>query len=179
MPRKSRVRQREIAKAHYRREIVRAKNVAKEGLHRLVLVLDNMKASYNVAKIYRTAEAFSLREIHLINIPYFPPSPAMGCVRKVKSYVYDDFSNSYNQLIEQNYKLFMLDPSAELFLDEVDFPRDSALIIGHEEYGHSFDPGDFEKITPIRIRQYGQVQSLNASIAASIAAYQYLGQHRI
>lgn len=49
----------------------------------LVMVLDRLKAGFNVAKIFRSALAFGVREIHLIDIGPFNPAPAKGAFRKL------------------------------------------------------------------------------------------------
>ena len=49
--------------------------------------------------------------------------------------------------------------------------------MGHEELGPSFTADPYPDITPIRIPMYGQVESLNVSVAASIAMYEYVRQH--
>jgi tRNA G18 (ribose-2'-O)-methylase SpoU len=50
-------------------------------------------------------------------------------------------------------------------------------VIGHEEFGPSFTADRYPDITPIRIPIYGQVESLNVSVAASIVMYEYVRQH--
>ena len=58
-------------------------------------------------------------------------------------------------------------------------PRRSAFIFGHEEYGLSFDPADYPDIQPLTIPQFGQVQSLNVSNAASVVMWEFLRQHHL
>lgn len=51
------------------------------------------------------------------------------------------------------------------------------IIFGNEEFGLSFRGDDFHAIKSLKIPQYGRVQSLNVSIAASIVMYEYIKQH--
>ena len=61
----------------YNKEIKR--NVlARPGVHAFVVVLDRLKASFNVPKILRCAEVFGAGEVQLINIGVFDPAPAKG-----------------------------------------------------------------------------------------------------
>ncbi len=57
--------------------------LAQPGAHDFVVVLDHLKAGYNVPKIFRSAEAFGAREVQLIGIGPFDPSPAKGAFRQV------------------------------------------------------------------------------------------------
>ncbi|MDH4007534.1 MAG: hypothetical protein OEU35_05690, partial [Desulfuromonadales bacterium] len=57
----------------------RQRNIlARPGAHQFVLVLDQLKAGFNVGKIFRSAEAFGAGAVHLVNIGPFDPAPAKG-----------------------------------------------------------------------------------------------------
>ncbi len=111
---------------------------ARPGLHDFILVLDHLKAGYNVPKIFRSAEAFGATEIHLINIGPFDPTPAKGTFKSVPVRFYDEFDSSYQFLNDSGYRLFILDSAGEIALSEAEIPRKSAFIFGHEERGISF-----------------------------------------
>ena len=74
---------------------------------------------------------------------------------------------------------FIFTTEGEKCLHEVTFPKKSAFIFGHEEFGFSFSMKDYLKIQKIRIEQVGKVDSLNVSIAASIAMYEYARQNPV
>ncbi len=146
------------------------------GLFSFVLILDHLKAGFNVPKIIRTANAFGAHELHLVNIGLFDPGPAKGTLRQTRCLSFPTFKDSYDSLIERGYTLYFLDPEAEEVLGETQFPEKAAFILGHEEYGFSFKREDFPKVRGMKIKQYGQVQSLNVSIAASLACYEWVRQ---
>ena len=150
--------------------------LAKPGPHEMIIVLDNLKAGFNVPKIFRSAESFGAHEIHLINIPPFDPAPAKGGFRKVPAHFHDRFADCYRELDGRGYHFFTLEPGCTSRLDQAELPEKSAFVMGHEELGISFDTGDFE-IDCLTIRQFGDTQSLNVSIAASIVMYEYVRQH--
>ncbi|MGD8236874.1 MAG: TrmH family RNA methyltransferase [Chromatiales bacterium] len=150
--------------------------LAKPGPHEMIIVLDNLKAGFNVPKIFRSAESFGAHEIHLINIPPFDPAPAKGGFRKVPAHFHDRFADCYRELEGRGYHFFTLEPGCTSRLDQAELPEKSAFVMGHEELGISFDTGDFE-IDCLTIRQFGDTQSLNVSIAASIVMYEYVRQH--
>jgi len=159
----------------YRKE--RQKNVlAKPGPHEFVLVLDQLKAGFNVPKIFRSAEAFGAAGVHLVNIGPFDPSPAKGSFRKVPAVFHEDFAACNQLLSHQGYRFFQFRADAETSLHRVDFPARSAFVFGHEEFGFSFDQGSYADIEPLAIPQFGSVRCLNVSAAATIAMYEYVRQ---
>ena len=81
-------------------------------------------------------------------------------------------------MIDRNYTLFKMDPAEGEDLPEVAMPPQSAYIFGNEERGHRFNKADYPEIKSLKIPQFGRVESLNVSIAASIVMYGYTKQHR-
>jgi len=158
----------------------RQRNVlAKPGAHQFCLVLDHLKPFFNPPKIFRSAEAFGAAAVHLVRVGTFDPSPAKGSFRKVPAYFHDDFASCYEQLVAEGYTLYRLDPHAQKSLCHSPLPEKTAFILGHEEFGCSFDPAEYPAICSLSIPQYGSVQSLNVSIAASIVMYEYVRQQQI
>jgi len=160
----------------YEHEIILSKH-HEPGPFPFVVVLDHLKAGFNVPKIIRAAHAFGCREIHLVSIPLFDPSPAKGTFRQTKSRSFTEFQESYDALVAEGYTLYALDHRAELTLGQDSLAEKAAFVLGHEEFGHSFDREKFPAVKGLKIRQFGQVQSLNVSIAASLACYEWVRQH--
>lgn len=151
--------------------------LAKPGPHPFIVVLDHMKAGFNVAKIFRSAEVFGAREVHLVNIGPFDPSPGKGGFKKVPARFFDSFADCHAELIARDYRVFTLNAAAENSLLSVRLPEKSAFVLGHEEWGHSFDLEDYPDIQGVSIPQFGQIESLNVAVAASVAMYEYVRQH--
>ncbi len=151
--------------------------MAQPGPNTFACVLDNLKAGYNVPKIFRSAQAFGGAEVHLVNIGVFDPAPAKGAFRKVPARFHEAVGDAIHDLQNRGYTLYALTADAELSLTQTDLAEKSAFVIGHEENGLSFDPADFPGIRTLGIPLYGQMESLNASVAASIAMYEYTRQH--
>jgi tRNA G18 (ribose-2'-O)-methylase SpoU len=163
--------------AMHRYEKQRRQNLlARPGPHKMIIVLDHLKAGFNVPKIFRSAETFGAHEIHLIDIPPFDPAPAKGGFRKVPARFHDSFADCYAQLKERGYRFFTLEPGCENRLDRCELPEKAAFVMGHEELGISFDKHNYD-IDCLTIRQFGETESLNVSIAASIVMYEYVRQH--
>ncbi|MCU7882983.1 MAG: TrmH family RNA methyltransferase [Candidatus Thiodiazotropha sp. (ex Lucinoma annulata)] len=157
----------------------RQRNVlAKPGVHEFIIVLDQMKAGFNVAKIFRSAEAFGAHEIHLVNIGPFDPSPGKGAFKKVPARFFDSFDQSYRDLVNRGYQVVLLQGGCDRQLTTAELAKKSAFVLGHEEWGHSFNLDDYPEVSSVAIPQYGQVESLNVAVAASIVMYEYVRQHQ-
>jgi tRNA G18 (ribose-2'-O)-methylase SpoU len=150
--------------------------LALPGVHELVVVLDNLKPDFNVGKIFRSSDAFGVKEIHLVGIPFFSPATAMGSFRHVPAKFFESFKPCYDLLKSQGYEIYIFEPTGGSNLSQTQFPKKAALVMGHEEFGISFDKKDFPEIKTITVAQFGKVQSLNVSIAASVAMYEYVRQ---
>lgn len=156
----------------------RQRNVmARPGRHTFAFVLDNLKAGFNVPKIFRSVQAFSGAEIHLINIGVFDPAPAKGAFRKVPARFHDSFDQAYQALTESGYTLYALTADGNSDLARTKLAEKSAFIVGNEEFGLSFNPADYSDIQTLAIPLHGEMESLNASIAAAIVMYEYVRQH--
>ena len=150
--------------------------LAKPGPHPFIVVLDHMKAGFNVAKIFRSAEVFGAHEVHLINIGPFDPAPGKGGFKKVPARFFDDFAESYAELTSRGYQVFMLRADGESSLMTAKLPEKAAFVFGHEEWGHSFKPEEYPDIKGLSIPQFGEIESLNVAVAASVSMYEYVRQ---
>ncbi len=174
----SRQRHLERKQALKRYQQQRARNIlAQPGQHDFVMVLDHLKAGFNVPKIFRSAEAMGAHAVHLINIGPFDPAPAKGSFKKVPAFFHDSFEECYQKLSEQGYRFYTLEPKSSITIFNVSLPRKSAFIMGNEEFGIQFNRNDYPDIESISIPQFGNVESLNVSIAASIMMFEYVRQH--
>ncbi len=152
---------------------------ATAGVHDFVVILDHLKAGYNIGKIFRSAEAFGAKEVHLIGTSFFPLQTAKGAFKHVPAVFHQSFETCYEQLARQGYSFFILEPEAEVTLGESCFPSRSAFVFGHEGFGVMLDRAEHMSLHGIAIEQFGKVQSLNVSVAASVVMYEYVRQHRV
>jgi tRNA G18 (ribose-2'-O)-methylase SpoU len=168
--------QRMVARQRFRRQ-KNANLLAQPGVCDFVLILDGLKPAFNIGKIFRSADAFGAREVHLVGIDFFDPAPAMGSFKWVPARFHDHFETCYRELAKRRYTLFTLDPVNGIPLTKAILPKRSAFILGHEEFGVSADIAACPGLRSLTIPQVGKVQSLNVSIAASIVMWEYLRQH--
>ena len=151
----------------------RQRNVlATPGPQAFVLVLDHLKAGFNVAKIFRSAQAFGACEVHLINVEPFDPAPAKGAFRKVPARFHDSFQACFDELTGRGYQLYAMDGQCGQAAHEFALPQKSAFILGNEGLGLSFTPTEYPAVNCLAIPLIGNIESLNVSVAASIIMYE-------
>lgn len=161
----------QLAYKKFQKEL-RLNSLAKEGPSDLILVLDHIKSDFNIGKIYRSAYAFGIKEIVLVGIESFDPYPSKGCFKKIPTKFFDKTKDAISYLNQNLYEIFILDVNSEKLLRDISFPRKSAIVICHEEFGPD-DAFSSEFSTRVKIKQIGEVESLNVSNAISIAMYAY------
>ncbi len=61
--------------------------LAERGIHDCIMVLDGLNPSHNIGKIFRSAEVFGVREVHVINTPIFNTAPGKGAFKRVPHYL--------------------------------------------------------------------------------------------
>lgn len=154
-----------------------ANRLATPGQHNCIVVLDGLNPSHNIGKIFRSAEVFGVKEVHVINTPLFNTSPGKGAFKRVPARFYETFAESYETLSEQGYTVYALYPAEKHFLHSEPLAEKAAFVVGHEENGLSFRPEQFPAIIPLAIAQFGATESLNVAVAASICLYEYTKQH--
>lgn len=152
--------------------------LATPGKYPYIIVLDHLKPAFNIGKIIRSADAFGAHEVHLIGIDFFDPAPAMGSFKWVPARFHETFDTCHKELSERGYAMFIAEPSPGESLLSVKFPGKSAFIFGNEEFGISFDKADYDDTRYLNIPQFGKVESLNVSIAASVIMYEYVRQQQ-
>lgn len=164
-------------KARFIRARRRSRINASPGIHPCILILDGLKPDFNIGKIFRAADAFSVREIHLVNVEFFDPDSAKGSVRWVPFFQHETFDTCYREIVGRGYECITLEPGGDEILGDRPLPEKAAFVFGHEEFGLSFDRTLYPEMASVSIPQWGYVQSLNVSVAASIVLYEYVRQH--
>jgi len=146
---------------------------AKPGPLGLRLVLDHLKPSFNVGKIFRSADAMGVREVLLVGVPFFDPSSSVGSFRHVPARFFHSFGEAHAALKAEGVAIFNLEPETDQALPGAELPWDCALVLGNEGVGQSFKRSSFPDVGALRIPQWGRAQSLNVSIAATLGMYEY------
>lgn len=157
----------------FERQRLLNKVMAKPGPFPYVMILDHLKVDFNIGKIIRSAEAFGAHAVDVVGTSFFDPLPAKGCMKRVPWTMRKNFHESYDNWTSEGYTFYAFDSEAEHAIHEVNFPDKSAFILGHEGFGFTFKKELYPKIKFIKIPQFGLVESLNVSVAASIVMYEF------
>lgn len=149
---------------------------AKPGCHEFVLVLDHLKPNFNLGKIFRSAQVFGATEIHVVGTKYFDPKPAKGALKYVPVRFHAEVGPALEDLKSRGYTIFAMAADSRSFLGRAELPAKSAFIFGNEGLGIRFNPEAYG-IQTLAIPQFGVMESLNVSVAASITMFEYVRQH--
>ncbi len=148
----------------------------------LHFVLDNLRSAFNVGSVFRTADTLGATKIWLTG---YTPTPHQLQVEKaalgstfVMTWEQCSFSDCVKKLTDGNIQIVSLETTStarDITLD-FDFSKPTAFIIGNERFG--LDITQLELSDDVRkIPTYGIKNSLNASVAAAIAGFEWRKQY--
>ncbi|MBR0479786.1 TrmH family RNA methyltransferase [Candidatus Saccharibacteria bacterium] len=161
----------------------------------LILVLDNIRSSYNVGAILRTAEGFGVRKAVFSGytprvhdgrvLPHLREKldreihkTALGAEEMVGTYASDDIILDLKKLKEQGYLILGLEnniekPTFELGSEELRgrLTEKMVLILGEEVNGIDYSLHDMIDLF-VEIPMRGKKESFNVSVAAGVAMYE-------
>lgn len=144
----------------------------------MVLVLDNMRSSFNVGSLFRTAESFSIQEIHLCG---YTPTPdnsktarsSLGAEKWIKWNYWESTFECLEELKNRGFKIFGFETAQNAIdLKKVDLDFPAALLLGNERYGLS--PEVLKKVDQtIVIPMQGRKNSLNVAVCGAIGIHHF------
>ncbi len=145
----------------------------------IIVVLDNIRSSYNVGSIFRTADAAGVNKIYLCGITPCPPSPKISKVALgAEKYIdWEKVSLTWRlleKLKQSGYFIIALEQgsrSRNIFQVKSFRKNKIALVLGPEVKGLS---SKILKRTDLQweIPMQGKKESLNVAVAFGIAIYQ-------
>lgn len=147
-----------------------------------LLLLEDLRDPGNLGTIFRTAEAAGIEGIILSKecVDIYNPKvirSTMGSIFRLPYFYVENFTDILKSLKENKFTLFATHLSGKVFYDEVDYSGKSGIIIGNEAHGISKNV-EMEADVLIKIPMCGQVESLNAGIAASVIMYETFRQRK-
>jgi tRNA G18 (ribose-2'-O)-methylase SpoU len=166
-----------IAKFH--QEMIKSK-LAEFGPNELIPVLDNLKGEYNLPRIVRSANIFGCREVFVVGTKFFNPYPAVGAIRATRINLFETMGDALNELRSMKYDIFALLPpryGGKSVFEHKFNTKGVAFIVGHETKGLSFDIATEKDVKPVYIPQQGKIESLNVSVALSVALAEWNRQN--
>lgn len=148
----------------------------------LVIVLDNVRSIYNIGSVFRTADAFRISEIILCGITATPDNcnveihkTALGAEETVKWKYCSSTMDAVVALKSNGYKIVSLEQVHEsIKLDDFTAESDKkyCLVLGNEVHGVDQSVVDISDFS-LEIPQYGTKHSLNVSVSAGIAMWEF------
>lgn len=148
-------------------------------MREVVLVLPDIRSTFNVGSFFRTADAAGVKKIVLSGITATPPHPhlikvSLGAEKTVPWEYVQDTQKALKQLQDQGFQLVVVE-EADNSQDfrQATYAQKVALVFGAETTGV---PSEFIKQADlvVSIPMLGHKESLNVSIAGGIIIYQVL-----
>lgn len=147
-----------------------------------LIILEKLQDPGNLGTILRTAEGAGISGIVMSRDTVDPFSPkvirsTMGSMYRVPFFIADDICDTINVIKKTGVKVFAAHLKGEKYYDELDFRGASAFLIGNEGNGLSDEVASLAD-TYLKIPMEGQLESLNAAMAAGILMYETSRQRR-
>ena len=154
--------------------------LAKPGPNDFVVILDHLKPTFNVGKIFRSAQAFGAQACYMVGMEFFNPYPAQGALRYVPTKQFTEIGECLKFVSDAGYTPIAFDVGEKAqSLFNYKFPKKSAFILGHEAFGLSIKEEDRAGADFVKIPMFAKIESLNVSVAASIVMFEYVRQQHV
>lgn len=141
------------------------------------LVLDNLRSSFNVGSLFRTAEAIGIKEIHLCG---YTPTPensktaksALGTDKWISWKYWESSLECVDTLKAQGVEILAFETEkSAVSLSKINEIGECAIILGNEKYG--LNQSILKRADQImKIDLGGKKNSLNVGTCGAIAMYQ-------
>lgn len=147
-----------------------------------IILLESIQDPGNLGTILRTAEAAGVTGIIMNRDTVDPFHPkvvrsTMGAVFRVPFFVAEDFYDVICMLKKEGFDIYAAHLDGQVFYD-ADYRKPCAFLIGNE--GNGLTPQTTAMADRlIRIPMEGQIESLNAAVAASLIMYEVMRQRKI
>lgn len=148
----------------------------------LLMVLDNLQDPGNLGTILRTGEGAGVTGVVMSSdcVDLYNPKTVrstMGSVYRVPCRREDDMERFLHKMKEAGIRIYAAHLKGTADYDEEDYTGGSAFLIGNEGNGLKEETARMAD-TYIRIPMEGEVESLNAAIAATILMFEAGRQRR-
>ncbi len=143
----------------------------------LEIAIDNVERDFNMGTVVRSANAFGVRHVHVIGRRQWNKRGAMMTDKYLHVHYYaaaDDFI--YAITGKELVAIDNVDGSQPL--SRTKLPKNAVLLFGAERSGIRQELLQ-HAVRTIAIEQFGSTRSLNVGVAAGIAMYAWMQQHRL
>ena len=148
-----------------------------------LMVLEDLQDPGNVGTIFRTAEGAGVDGIILTKncVDIYNPKTirsTMGSIYRVPFFYTDKIEEVLGELMVHDVRTFAAHLNGERDYDREDYKRGTAFFIGNEGNGLTDDLANMADRL-VKIPMCGQLESLNAAMAAGILMYEAARQRRM
>ena len=148
-----------------------------------ILVLDGLQDPGNVGTIVRTGEAAGITGVILTRdtVDLFQAKTirsTMGSIFRMPYIYVDDIVDTIIQIKQKNISIFAAHLDGKIWYTDVNYSSQIALLIGNEGNGLRKEVAELAD-TWVRIPMEGEIESLNAAIAATVLMYEVYRQRRV
>lgn len=141
-----------------------------------ILVVETLQDPGNLGTIFRTAEGAGATGIIMnkTTVDLFSPKvvrSTMGSIYRMPHVIVEDLKDTIRDLQGSGITFYAAHLKGEKFYDEFDYTKPTAFLIGNEGNGLSDEIADAAD-EYMKIPMEGQLESLNAAMAAGILMYE-------
>lgn len=153
-----------------------------EGVVPHLMILDNLQDPGNLGTIFRTAEAAGVTGIVMSRdcVDIYNPKTirsTMGALYRMPFVYVEDLRETILSLKEKKIRSYAAHLDGKNTYDKEDYRKGTAFLIGNEGNGLRKEIAECAD-TWIRIPMCGQVESLNAAVAATVLMFEVSRQRR-
>ena len=147
-----------------------------------LLILESIQDPGNLGTMLRTGEGAGISGVIMnkSTVDIFSPKvvrATMGSLYRVPFYIAEDFAQTIGELKRQGVSVYAAHLKGERSYDKPDYTKGTAFLVGNEGNGLTEETAKLADMY-IRIPMEGQVESLNAAIAATLLMYEAYRQRR-
>lgn len=159
-----------------RQKEVKLEEILKKDEKQLYILLENLQDPGNLGTIVRTAEGAGVSAVIAgkTTVDIYNPKvirSTMGAVYRVPYIVVDDLAAEIDYLKENGVSVYAAHLNGRDYYDDENYNESTAFIIGNEANGLTEEISKkADKL--VKIPMSGQLESLNASVAAAILMYE-------
>jgi tRNA G18 (ribose-2'-O)-methylase SpoU len=160
---------------YWRREAIVAD--LDEHRHDVHVAIENLRHDFNIGSVVRTANAFLVKEVHVVGRRRWNRRGAMVTDRYQHVRHHEDVDSLLTWAHAQGLAVVGIDNlPGSVPLEETRLPRHAVLLLGQE--GPGLSPEARERLDlVVSIAQYGSTRSINVGAAAAIAMHTWVRQH--
>lgn len=144
---------------------------------RVLFALDDIQDPGNMGTIIRTLDAAGIKDLIISKESADTYNPkvtrsTMGAIYRV-NVIRENLKSKLLDLKEKGYKIVVTSLATDKYYYDINYNEKMVIVIGNEGKGVSQEINEIADIK-IKIPMLGKAESLNASVATAILAYEYV-----